>query len=155
MLNWIVTDLLYQSKCDGDELHVRIRNCIREEHGDTFERLRAQVTSDTQQHGLDVHFDMCQLPAVPQPRSVFFASSGNNSNSNNNGVEIAFQVTNAADGQQLLNHQFRRVFLFGKFSRESSLFYYLHKDKAEESVAVPTLYVFQARDESQVRREKI
>ena len=143
MLNWIVTDLLYQSKCDGDELHIKIRNCIKEEHGDSFERLRTQLTQETHHHGLNVQFDMCQLDKPDKPiQKSGLAISGNN------GVDIAFQVTNAADGQMLLSHQFRRVFLFGKFTRESLLFY-LHKEKVDAE-AVPTLYVFQAKDETQV-----
>lgn len=134
MLNWIVTDLLYQSKCDGEELHVKIRNCLRSASDqEDFDRLRTQLTMATHHHGLKVNLHIVEL--------VDGARGGH--------TTIAFQVSNRADGQLLLRHNFGRVFLFGMFSRESSLFYYIHKDQ-EDSAAVPTMFVFQATDELQV-----
>lgn len=136
MLNWIVTDLLYQSKCDGEELHVKIRNCLQSSSDvEDFKRLRSQLTMGTHHHGLKVNLEMIELTDT--------------SKQNEQNKKIAFQVTNNADGQLLLRHNFSRIFLFGMFSRDSSLFYYLHKDQ-EDSSAVPTLFVFQANDELQV-----
>ncbi len=157
MLNWIVTDLLYQSKCDGDELHVKIRNCVREEDSKAaFEAMRTQLSKDARHHGLSVRLEMCQLVTTTNSNSSSTSAtttqppSTPSSSASSEPPAIAFQVSNAADGQLLLSHHCRRIFLFGKFTRESSLFYYLHKSQEDVQTAVPTLYVFQAKDETQL-----
>ncbi|KAJ6215734.1 hypothetical protein RDWZM_010234 [Blomia tropicalis] len=140
MLNWIITDLIYQCKCDGDALHIQIRQCFKGEDGHLgFDELRKRLESDMNNHGLPVQFDMCLM----EKKNV--QSSIQQSN------EIAFQISNWNDGQMLLCHQFRRVFLFGKFSRESLLFYYLHKDESNDATrTAPTLFLFQANDDNQL-----
>lgn len=137
MLNWILTDLLYQSKCVGMDLSACITNCLMKENdnerAEGFRRLKQQLNQDGNQinNGLLVRMDMI----------VATTSEGNS---------YMFQMCNPVDGQCLLRHKFSRIFLLGKYYRQPSLFYYVHKSDEDVVNAVPSIYLFQAANQVQV-----
>ena len=127
MLNWIVTDLLCQSKCDGEELHLAIRSCVQK---NSFENLREKLSDNSSDHGLNVILNMCRKSSK----------------------EIQLQILNRADEQTLLCHGLRQIFLFGKHSREKNVFFYVHKENFanDHDRSRPMLFVFQAKNDAQL-----
>lgn len=127
MLNWIVTELLYQSKCDGQYLHVKIRDCLRS--ADKFLGLRSQMISSLGSTGLAIHFELVTTPGHTGSAHI--------------------RIENQGDGQSLLEHSFKNVFIFGRYRRVPNVFYYLHKNQQDKQ-SRPTLYLFQVNNETQV-----
>lgn len=125
MLNWIVADLVNKSKCNGEEIHVKVQECLKDET--KFEELRKKLLRRSYQTGLKVDF-------------VIIAKDKSN---------VYFQVTDAIEENILFHHSLIDIFLFGRFVRDTNLFYYVHKD-AKETNTVPSLYVYQTINETQV-----
>lgn len=139
MLDWLITDLLYQSKCIGLDLSVCITNCLmkenNEERMEQFKNLKQQLTEEQEENknGLLVQLNIVSLNETDCSDS-----------------KHAFQVYNPSDGQHLLRHNFDRIFFFGKYYRQPSLFYYIHKSSDDVINSVPTVYLFQANNYIQV-----
>lgn len=138
MLNWILTDLIYQSKCIGVDLAVSISNCLKQntqiEREEKFQVLKQQLGNECEREeadGLSVRFEIVTKNQCSN-QTCFF------------------RVHNEIDGRNLLEHGFSRIFLLNKYNRQPCYFFYVHKPEEDVINALPTIYLYKANNPIQV-----